>query len=375
MDKLRVLFLITDFGKGGAERYLIDLCQALIKKEDIEFKIGVLYDNNQYEDETKYFDIVNLHYSTFSFFKKNKNQSYIDLVESFKPHVIHTHRFLAEFLSAMYVKPTIKYICHGHDNMEQFNNFSFNFIFNKKLLIQWLEKQYIFIKKYRKVQPYFIANSKHTFNYYNRVLTQKLRKNVLLVYYGFNFKKFKKENKHGLHYPIRLINVGSFQKKKNQRFLVQVANELKKRNIAFKLSLIGAGEYFNQVQELVKSNELIEFVEMPGIIHNLDRVYSEFDIYVHSATYEPFGLVFLEAMASGLPVITLDGKGNKDIIENGKNGFLITEPNPIIFVDKIEFFLQNPHLYAQMSDYCIQFASKFEMNNHIEEMIQLYKSK
>lgn len=373
MDKLRVLFIITDLGKGGAERYLVDLCHALLIRDDITFKIGVLYDNNQYTEETLNFDIIPLHYSTFSFFKKNKNQSYIDLIQTFKPHVIHTHRFLAEFLSATYVNPAIKYICHGHDNMEQFNNFSFNFIFSKKLLIQWVEKQYIFFKKYRKVKPFFIANSKHTYNYYHLVLTMPLRKNLQLIYYGFNYQKFKKEIKEVLNTPIRLINVGSFQKKKNQRFLVDVALELKKRNLPFKLCLIGAGEYYNEVQELAKAYQLNDSIEMPGIKHQMDRIYPEYDIYVHSATYEPFGLVFLEAMASGLPVITLDGKGNKDIIEQEKNGFLITEANPVLFADKIEYLIKNPNVYAQMSEYCIQFASKYDMKNHVEQIIQLYK--
>ncbi len=374
MDKLRILFLITDLGKGGAERYLIDLCSALSKREDVEFKIGVLYDNNKYADETKCFEIINLHYSTFSFLKKNKNQIYIDLVESFKPHVIHTHRFLAEFLSAMYVKPTIKYICHGHDNMEQFNNFSLKFIFSKKLFFQWLEKQYIFFKKYSKVNPYFIANSKHTLNYYLRVLPKQLKKNVLLIYYGFNFQKFKNDKKQEIHTPFHLINVGSFQKKKNQRFLIDVALELKKRNLTFKLSLIGEGEYYNEVLELVKANQLSNFIEMPGIKNQMDKIYPLYDIYIHSATYEPFGLVFLEAMASGLPVVALDGKGNKDIIENGKNGFLITEANAKAFADKIEYLIHNPKIYTQMSEYCIQYASKFNMDNHVEQIVQLYKT-
>lgn len=373
MDKLRVLFIITDLGKGGAERYLVDLCHALRKRDDITFKIGVLYDNNQYIDETLNFDIIHLHYSTFSFFKKNKNQTYIDLIETFKPHVIHTHRFLAEFLSATYVNPAIKYICHGHDNMEQFNNFSFKFIFSKKLLIQWLEKQYIFFKKYRKAKPFFIANSTHTYDYYHRVLSRRLRKNVLLIYYGFNFQKFKKNKKEVLHTSVRLINVGSFQKKKNQRFLIDVALELKKRNLSFKLSLIGAGEYFNEVQKLAKAYQLDDSIEMPGIKHHMDTIYPEYDIYVHSATYEPFGLVFLEAMATGLPVITLDGKGNKDIIEEEKNGFLIKEANPVLFADKIEHLIKNPDIYAQMSEYCIQYASKYDVKNHVEQIIQLYK--
>ena len=43
------------------------------------------------------------------------------------------------------------------------------------------------------------------------------------------------------------------------------------------------------------------------------------NLYVHTAFSEAFGLVLIEAMTAGLPVIALDAKGNRDIIENGKN--------------------------------------------------------
>ena len=103
MSKLRILFLITDLGKGGAERFLVDHCSQLLTYPDIEFKIGVLYDNNQYEEDTINFDIVHLNYQTFSFFKKNENLAYKKLLEEFKPDVIHSNRYLAEFLSSFYV--------------------------------------------------------------------------------------------------------------------------------------------------------------------------------------------------------------------------------------------------------------------------------
>ncbi len=373
MDKLRILFLITDLGKGGAERYLVDLCNYLLKKDDIEFVIGSLYDNNQYKNETASFNIVNLNYQTFSFFKKNESIPLKKLINQFEPHIIHTHRFLGEFLSSLEIRKNILYVCHGHDNMEQLANFRFSYLFSKKKIVQWAEKQYLILRKYSKVSTHIIANSKHTYDFYIRNLSRKpLKTKIHLVYYGFNFEKFKFQQHQRLNTPLRLINVGSFQTKKNQQFLIDVGVELQKRKIPFIMELAGHGELYEKVKNKVIEHKLENQIFMPGIIHDIQDKYKESDIYIHSARYEPFGLVFLEAMASGLPVVSLNGKGNECIIENGKNGFMIDNEDAVLFVDKIELLINNPSLYSSISQYCIDYASSFTMENHFNKLKEIY---
>lgn len=374
MEKLRIVFLITDLGKGGAERYLVDLCKALSKREDVEFVIGTLYDNNQYEEETRGFRITDLNFQTFSFRRKNENSAYRSLLMEFRPHVVHTHRFLAEFLSSYYVNPEITYICHGHDNMEQLDNFSINSLFSRKKLIQLLEKKHLVKNKYRKITTHFIANSHHTLQYYQRVLPRNMTKNIQLIYYGFDYDKFRRKDQAGKQtsQPVRLINVGSFQLKKNQELLVKICQELDKRQIPFRLKMIGNGEHYDRIKNLTESAGLEEKIEMPGIVHQVESIYPQQDIYIHTAWYEPFGLVFLEAMATGLPVITLNGKGNADLIEEGKNGFLIQEQNPSLFADKIELLINNPGLYNSASEYAIHYAAKYKMEYHLEKIMKLY---
>jgi len=136
-EKIRILFLITDLGKGGAERFLIDLCNELNNRNDVDFLIGSLYDNNQYINDTANFNIVNLNYNTFSFTHKNDCLEYKRILKEFKPQIIHTHRFLAEFLTTYSVDKHIKYVCHGHDNMIQLENFSIKTLFNKRLLLNF----------------------------------------------------------------------------------------------------------------------------------------------------------------------------------------------------------------------------------------------
>lgn len=66
---------------------------------------------------------------------------------------------------------------------------------------------------------------------------------------------------------------------------------------------------------------------------NVNKHLQEENIYLHTATYEPFGLVMIEAMASGLPVISLDGKGNRAFINNRENGFIVYNQDINMFIN------------------------------------------
>lgn len=374
-EKIRVLFVITDLGKGGAERYLVDLCSELMNHKEFDFKIAVLFDNNKYIDLTKDYSIYCVNYNYFHLLKRNDISEYVGLVENFKPHIIHTHRFLAEFLSSLYVKNDIVYICHGHDNMIQFKRFKTSSFFSKSLFISYIEKLIIFIKKYRKGNIWFIANSKHTETYYKSVLPNRLKPRVKLFYYGFNYSSFfypsiKKINRDNC---FKILNVGSFQNKKNQQFIIEIAKELKKSGIIFEINILGEGENFTKIAESIKFNKLENEVKLRGVVNNVKEWYFNSDIYLHTAWYEPFGLVFLEAMAAGLPVVCLDGKGNRDIIKHEINGFIFHEENAKLFVKAINCLFYNDELYATMSLYCKSFAKKFDSSIKNNEMISFYK--
>jgi spore coat protein SA len=96
-------------------------------------------------------------------------------------------------------------------------------------------------------------------------------------------------------------------------------------------------------------------------------------MYLHAATYEPFGLVLLEAMAAGLPIVSYDGQGNRDIIEDGKNGFILTSPTPKEFANKIIFLLTNKIEYETMSEYAKLYAKKFDIDNYCINLLTIYQ--
>jgi glycosyltransferase involved in cell wall biosynthesis len=371
---LRILFLINDLGKGGAERFLIDLCTALQNRPDVEFVIGTLFDNNEYTELTARLPIVQLHYAPFSFTAVREYATYLSLLQQFKPHIVHTHLYLAEFLSAQHVSKDITYVCHGHDNMVQFAKPGVGTCFDRVAVTNWLEKRYLIRNKYRRVRTSFVANSPHTLAYYKAVLPCFMRGDVHLLRYGFDYERFRARELPTLPAsgPMRLINVGSFQDKKNQIFIVSVARALREAGIDFQVDLLGDGENRARVQAEVDRSGLGDRITLHGNVDRVEEWLWRSHLYLHTAWYEPFGLVLLEAMAAGLPCVVLDGKGNRDLIERGQNGYMIDEQDPSEFAVRIQALTTSPEAYGAMSAYAREYARGFDIGRAADRVVALY---
>ena len=77
-------------------------------------------------------------------------------------------------------------------------------------------------------------------------------------------------------------------------------------------------------------------------------------------------------MASGLPVITLDGKGNRDLIEEGKNGHMIHQQDSIKFAEKIIELSKDKKKYFEMSTFCKEYAKQYDIKEYVNKLLLLY---
>ena len=105
---------------------------------------------------------------------------------------------------------------------------------------------------------------------------------------------------------------------------------------------------------------------------NVSNYLAESNFYVHGALYEPFGLVLIEAMAAGLPVISINGGGNKDLILEGKNGHLFEAGQVEEFSEKLIYLSQRPDLYRKMRNEAIEFSKNYDIKQYIDKLLLLY---
>lgn len=143
---------------------------------------------------------------------------------------------------------------------------------------------------------------------------------------------------------IRFLYVGHFTRLKGVANLLEAYSKLP--SVGVELHLVGEGEEEERLRQIVKDKNLRN-VTFWGFRQKeeLRELYALGDVFVFPSYYDVWGLVCVEAMASGLPVLSSRFAGcTRDIVRDGINGFVIDPDNVRDLVDKMRFFVAHPHL-------------------------------
>jgi len=106
---------------------------------------------------------------------------------------------------------------------------------------------------------------------------------------------------------------------------------------------------------------------------NLVSCYASSDVFVSSSLIEGFALVVVEAMAAGLPVVATDIAGNRDVVVDGINGFLVSPQKPDKLAEKILYLLKNNEKRVNMAKQSTELAKRYDWKVVVEEYIEVYK--
>jgi len=147
-----------------------------------------------------------------------------------------------------------------------------------------------------------------------------------------------------------ILYVGIFEQRRNIHFLLDIARLLK--NSRAVLVLVGEGPDFKEIQKRIEE-EQISSVILAGRIpqSKLPSLYKESSLFLLASDYEIYGMVVLEAMYFGVPVISTKTAGPTDIIDSDKNGVLMDRLNANEWADKINNILKDDNNLMLMSRY------------------------
>ena len=108
-----------------------------------------------------------------------------------------------------------------------------------------------------------------------------------------------------------LGHVGRLTYLKNQSFIIDILKQIREKGIDAKLMLVGDGEDKEKIENKIRQEDLTEHVVMCGVQLETEKYYSAFDVFVMPSISEGFGIVGLEAQASGLYCLFADGFGQR----------------------------------------------------------------
>ncbi len=172
---------------------------------------------------------------------------------------------------------------------------------------------------------------------------------------------------------IKLIYVGEFTKNKNIEISVKVARKLKDMGYNVNFTIVGGGgNNESKVKRLAKTNEdIIEIHELTEEREKLLNIYRKSNIFIMPSFRETFGLVYIEAMSQGLPIIYSKGQGIDGYFKDGTVGYSVNPKDINDIVKKIEIIINN---YSKISKNSYDLVEKFSWENIARIYYNIYAS-
>ncbi len=270
---------------------------------------------------------------------------------------------LAYFLSLLTGKPFVVSVCGTFADLDSYSK-----------PVRWLYR-----RAFRKADRMAIL-SRYTLKVFERGVKDA---KTTIVYGGF-VPSSHGLRKEGMSGENRILAVGAVKPRKGFHTLLEALGKLRDEGVAFKADCVGpkdSSRYVETLEARLRALKLEDRVTFHGRVSEeaLNRFYADADLFVlpseHSGTaFEGLGLVYLEAMAYGVPVIGCLDSGAEDVIQDGVNGRLVPPGDAESLASTIKGMLGDKALWKKMSEAAPGSIDRFRWESVGADMDAAYKA-
>ena len=369
----KILIFVDSLNEGGVSKVLLDLLEN-INKEKYDITVMTLYNQGVYIDEVrkhvKYKYCFNIPTANDNSLKAKLYRKYwggmLRLPESFMYRwfvkekydieIAFMHGWSTKFISGSNNQDSKK-IAWVHVDLVTWNRVDGVFKnlehhkeayskFDEVICVSKTVKQGI-------EKKYHVKNAKVIYNPINREKILKISNEKV--------EDIKRSNK------LKLISVGRLSEQKGYDRLLRVFKKLKSDGLNIELLLVGDGDKYNELSKYILENKLTNDVVLLGFKDNPYKYVKISDLFVCSSISEGFSLVIGEAMAVGIPVISVDCPGPNEILDFGKYGYLVNN-NEYDLYNGIKEVIDNKSLYENYKKMAIERGKMFSINKFINKI-------
>lgn len=280
----------------------------------------------------------------FSFFKNGIMPSVFRLISQYDVIQVHEYdQILSWMLYTRMKKPTVIY--HGpyyHEYAKGYN-------------LKCRVFDMLFLRNRRPERAVCLTKSEPAADF----LRKKGFSHVRAVGVGVDQEQFQADEQEQVRCLLepdesvfRLLYVGKIEARRNVYFLAELFDRLLARKDPLELVIVGSGEpdYVEPFLERIKKwtdEGRIRYIPK-ATQKELAPVYRNANLFIFPSNYEIFGMVLLEALYFGLPVVSSQNGGASVLLRNGENGYMLEGFDPAVWEEKILQIAGNRELYEKM---------------------------
>ena len=364
---MKVLHIIDNLAAGGGQKLIDELVPLMHKYENIHVNVLILTDKGNVFNEKLKENGIKIDVIPFRSIRSLKNIAYIKkYIIKGKYDIVHSHLFPCNYwvsiASKLIFKNKPKFITTEHTTH------------NKRR-----DKFY-----FRSIESFIYSNydviisiSESTQQNLMSWVKLKDKEKFVVIENGINLEDFIKAEPYkksdldcefGENTRL-LCMVGSFTKPKDQATIIRTMKYLPKH---VTLLLVGDGSLKQEHEKLAKELEVDDRVKFLGIRKDVPRIFKTSDIVIVSSHWEGFGLVAVEGMAAGKPVIATDVPGLREVVEDKNNLFQVGDHVKLTQI--LKKLLNNEKYYKTCAKKSINRASIYKIEKTVDGYKKIYYS-
>jgi glycosyltransferase involved in cell wall biosynthesis len=370
---MKILHAIDQLKMGGAQTHLLTILKEMQLQHPKDTHILlVLFDEPEFREELTALDIKVITLDLRQFFKRRKfYKAYLNVKQCLKslgPDVVETHLTWSRLLinTAAFnlkIKRRLGFE-HGDVYMNSFKmrvaNYVSQFMFHEIIVCSDALKEWV-------NKTHYIKKSK-----------------LKVMYNCVDLKKFSPATTKSLDLYFKtqtpfpkytFITVGTMGTGVNKRMDISIKAiaRLRKSRIDVGLVICGDGVQRSELENLASSLNISDRLYFLGNRDDVEKILPHCYAYVHSAPYEPFGIVCIEALASGLPVVLPNSGGIQHIISDKKEGRIYKSLDDADLSEKMLAITKLDSEYSNYSKAAMKRVEAYAVTSYVKSLYKLYE--
>lgn len=361
---MKIVYCITQSEWGGAQTYVYELIKVERSKNKVYLVVGeegALTEKVKRLSGVKVMILPSLKRNISLFNDLKAICQLRKIMKSIKPDILHLNSSKAGFvgrLAAVFLKTKTIFTVHGWaftDGVES----TF-----RKLVYRSIE---------RLVAPMTdlficVSNYDYQIGMRDKVLSVK-KKNAVIIHNGVDEPVNFEITDKIIHDPVRILMTARFSRQKDQETLLKALANIGGEN--YEMVFLGDGPTLKYNKHLANNLGIGDNVEFKGFSEDVETYLKNCDIFVLSTNYEGLPISIIEAMSYGMPIIATNVGGNSELVENGKNGFLVD--GSVESLRSALMKLMNKDRIVNQGLASLNFWNKhFKLKNQLEEIDNEY---